>query len=216
MNTMSNKKGLKLEDDIISYLRDGRSGHTTSRKDIQNQHKDFANKKDVKHALKRLVKRRIINKDGKSYAYIKNNNTSQQNDIVPIGQRMPTEDDEQKIVKSYNNDEDDIKLSKMDLDEEIARLEAELAADDNDSDDDISDEDLQDSECDEYTDAPPNNKKTISFGQDSIHEYAVQSKSQTQHVLTIILMGSYVYPTLPMIESNPCHKVHYHKINERF
>ena len=182
MNTMSNNKGLlTLEDDIISYLRDCRSGHTTtSRKDIQNQHKDFA-KKEVKHALKRLVKRRIINRDGKSYAYIKNSSKLQQNDIVPIGQRMPTEDDEQQIGKSYNN-EDDIKLSKkMDLDEEIARLEAELAADDSDSDDDVSDEDLQDSECDEYTDAT-NYKKTISFGQDSIHEYAVQSKSQTKHV----------------------------------
>ena len=179
----NNKKDLTLEDDIISYLRDRRSGYTTTRKDIQNEHKDYANKKDVKHALKRLVKRRVIEKDGKSYAYnINNSNTSQQHHIVSIGQSMRTVDDDEQTIKSHDN-EDDIKLPKnMDLDEEIARLEAELAADNSESDDDISDEDIQDSECDDNSeDDAPNNKKTISFGQDSIHEYADQSKSQTQN-----------------------------------
>ena len=168
-----------LDEDILSYLRSCQSSAAVSRKDIQ---KHLAiKKKDIKHALKRLVKQNVIAKNGKKYTYIQQQQSSSSSmmdsseDIVPIAQRMRTKDNNtHQQLQSESN------TNKVDLDDEIKRLEAELAADDSsnsESDDDIEDDDHE-SEDDDDT---PNNNKTISFGEDSIHKYNDGKQTTNSH-----------------------------------
>jgi len=175
--SMSEEDRLHLDEDILSYLRSCQSSAAVSRKDIQKQL--VAKKKDIKHALKRLVKQNVIAKNGKKYTYIQQQTSSSSSmgsgDIVPIAQRMRTKDDNthQQLQSESNK-------NKVDLDDEIKRLEAELAADssNSESDDDIGDDDYE-SEVDD--DTPNNNKKAISFGEDSIHKYDDGKQTTNSH-----------------------------------
>ena len=174
---MSKKDSSSLvDDDILSYLRSCQSSAAVSRKDIQ---KHLAVKqKDIKQALKRLVKQNVIAKNGKKYTYIEQQSSSSSmmdssEDIVPIAQRMRTKDNNthQQLQSESNN-------NKVDLDDEIKRLEAELAADDSSEiDDDIEDDDY----ASEDDNTSNNNKKAISFGEDSIHKYVDGKQTTNSH-----------------------------------
>jgi len=178
---MSKEDRSSLDGDILSYLRRScqSSAAAVSRKDIQKQL--AVKKKDVKHTLKRLVKQNVIAKNGKKYTYIQPKSSSSSSsivgseDIVPIAQRMRTKDDDkhQQLQRGESNN------NKVDLDDEIKRLEAELAADNSsnsESDDDIEDDDFESDD-----DNTSNNKKTISFGEDSIHKYDNGKQTTNSH-----------------------------------
>jgi len=177
---MSKEDRSSLDGDILSYLRSCQSSSAAvSRKDIQKQLS--VKKKDIKHALKRLVKQNVIAKNGKKYTYNKQQSISSSSmsseDIMPIAQRMRTKDDNthQQLQSKPNN-------SKVDLDDEIKRLEAELAADSS-SNNSESDDDIDIIEDDyESDDANTSNKKkAISFGEDSIHKYGDGKQTTNSH-----------------------------------
>ena len=167
---------LSLDEDILSYLRSCQSS-AVSRKDIQKQL--AVKKKDIKHVLKRLLKQNVIAKNGKKYTYIEQQSSSSSmssEDIMPIAQRIRTKDDNthQQLQSESNNN------NKVDLDDEIKRLEAELAADDSsnsESDDDIED----DYESEDADDTSNNKKKAISFGEDSIYKYSDGKQTTNSH-----------------------------------
>lgn len=121
-------------------------------------------KKDVKRTLKRLVKRGDIVKDGKKYklmpsrsdddesnsdddssrsesASVANNELDEElgeetpAPFVPIAERI------RQTAQTKQSDEHPISKQQMDLDEEIRRLEAELAKSDDEDDDEESDDD---------------------------------------------------------------------------
>ncbi|KAL7546210.1 hypothetical protein ACHAWF_009550 [Thalassiosira exigua] len=127
-------------------------------------------KKDVKRALKRLVKWGALVKRKKAYSAVAVNNMFKdggtedeiekgQGQAVPIAQRM-------KRSRHRSNDDEDpskeVELKGADLDDEIRRLEAELAADSDGSDNSGDDHD----ESDEETER----KSSISFGANTVHE----------------------------------------------
>ena len=135
-------------------------------KDVTSSSSDVT-KKDIKRSLKRLVKRGDIVKDGKKYTIIppsaldeyddsddgsRNNDSSSLDDderdddeapavapFVPIAERI-----RQTAQTERSDDNPNVKQT-MDLDEEIRRLEAELANSDDDDDDDDEESDYDDS-----------------------------------------------------------------------
>ena len=89
--------------------------------------------------------------------------------LVPIAQLM--RQTKQTEVQEGKEEAHDNNQKKVDLDDEIARLEAELAADDS-KDDSESDDDDDDgySESDEEDTNKDRRSKRISFGANTIHE----------------------------------------------
>ena len=159
----------------------------------------------MKRSLKRLVKLGVVVKKGKKMyaAYLEKREGNDDDDDdddegssidegtleaaddddaandVPMAQRIREAHKEQQFISPS------IPKKKIYLDDEIARLEAELAADSDDEDEDIDEKSSGASNSD--SDAPNNNysKKAISFGKDSIHEYkeAYESKQHTSKSL---------------------------------
>ena len=159
-----------MEDAILSCLRGSRLAVVTRREirtsvnriescseEVKLAFDDWT-KKDIKHALKRMVKRGVVMKSGKDYSPISRsegeNSTAAAGagvgdaaDIlpVPIAQRMrkmPQKVNDDAAVRNGGS-------SGADLDEEIRRLEEDLAADscesdDGDDDDDESGEKIED------------------------------------------------------------------------
>ena len=144
-------------------------------------------KVDVKRSLKRLVKLGVVVKKGKKMyaAYLEKREGNDDDDddnegsSIDEGTLEAADDDDaandvpmaQRIREAHEGHQfisPSIPKKKIYLDDEIARLEAELAADSDDEDIDI-DEISGASNSD--SDAPNNNysKKAISFGKDSIH-----------------------------------------------
>jgi hypothetical protein len=190
--TNTNDPSLSLTERILFLLRDRQQQQTAttaevSRKAIQknltsslSSSDDVVTKKDVKKALKQLVKRGDLMKNGKKYKLqsssllSSNDNDNESNNssddgsrsssasvlgeeeeieetapFVPIAQRI--RQTTQQVKQSDTNNQDigsDNQKQAVDLDEEIRRLEAELAQ----SSDDNDDED----ESDDYDDASDN------------------------------------------------------------
>ena len=153
-------------DVILSYLRSSQRPAQITRKTIQkhlNSNVQRSNdsaeqnnisdintttawsKRDVKHALKRLVKRGDIVKNGKEYSCNITDNNGEEGD-VPIAQRMRRK----KTHQSEKNDEtiNSKEPPTIDLDEEIKRLEEELAEESQDDDDDVDESDNEIDESD--------------------------------------------------------------------
>eukprot|EP00984_Skeletonema_dohrnii_P035885 scaffold36215_cov139-Skeletonema_dohrnii-CCMP3373.AAC.1 len=170
MNGSTTSRRPSLEEKILSHLRSNNNQNPeATRKEIQKKlvTKDVTSsssdvtKKDIKRSLKRLVKRGDIVKDGKKYKIIppaalddydsddgsRNNDSSSLDDderddeapavapFVPIAERI-----RQTAQTERSDDNLNVKQT-MDLDEEIRRLEAELADSDDDDDDEESDYD---------------------------------------------------------------------------
>lgn len=143
---------------------------------------DVVTKKDVKKALKQLVKRGDLTNNGKKYklqmtsSLLSSNDNEESNDssdgesrssasvledddeetapFVPIAQRI--RQTTQQVKQSNTNNQDQIQA--VDLDEEIRRLEAELAQSSDEDDEDESDEydDVSDNDgSDDIRNAPP-------------------------------------------------------------
>lgn len=154
-----NNRGRSLKDDILSCLR-GSAPAAVTRREIQKQMNSSANrtkltsdalsKKEIKHALKRLVKAGGVMKSGKEYSLISRSEdkieiTVADIDVgdaadtlyVPIAQRM------RKMPQKVNDDAEvhNWESNKTDLDEEIRRLEEDLAAGTSESDDENDDDD---------------------------------------------------------------------------
>jgi hypothetical protein len=148
MGQNENRARAMKDDIIISCLRNSQLAALT-RREIHKQliagvGADAGwSKKDLKHALKCLVKRGFITKGGKDYSLISRSeggneatvadedggDASNTLNYVPIAQRMRK--------TSQHVDDAGVrggKSSSMDLDEEIRRLEEELAADTANSD----------------------------------------------------------------------------------
>ena len=156
---------LMPDDDILSYLRGVSSRrplhatrkliqrHLNSNNSVEQNNEAGINttkwsKRDVKDALKRLVKRGDIVKDGKEYSCSIPDTVDEVD--VPIAQRMKR----QQLQQSGSSDKDKVdngEFNKIDLDEEIRRLEEELAeeSDGDDDDDDFDDVDESDNEIDD-------------------------------------------------------------------
>ncbi|KAL3770107.1 hypothetical protein ACHAWU_009315 [Discostella pseudostelligera] len=144
---------LPPDDDILSYLRSRRRPeHHATRKIIQKHLNSNApcshvpdntnvdgiwTKSEVKDALKRLVKRGAITKNGKEYFCSSTADAIDEGD-VPIAQRM-----RRQITQQFgNNDKTNSEESNtIDLDDEIRRLEEELAEEESEDDDDFDDDD---------------------------------------------------------------------------
>ncbi len=104
-------------------------------------------KRDVQHALKRLVKQGDIVKNGKEYSCNITDNGDEGD--VPIAQRMRRRTTHQ-LEKSDEDINSKVRTT-IDLDEEIKRLEEELAEesqDDDDDDVDESDNEIEESDVD--------------------------------------------------------------------
>lgn len=181
MNSTASDHHPSLEDKILSHLQRRKSESSNeacsvTRKEIQKElvAKDACcdvSKKDVKKALKRLVKQGDVVKDGKKYKMIlsipssppaaaendsdddsrSHNGSSLEDDknfhqdkdelrgegvgaavapMVPIAERL------RQTAQTERSEDNSNSKQKIDLDEEIRRLEAELAESDNDGDDD--------------------------------------------------------------------------------
>lgn len=158
-----NDREQSLEDAILSCLRGSRPAVVTRREiqtSVNNRIEscsggeekltfDAWTKKDTKHALKRMVKRGVVMKSDKEYSLIsrsegENGTAAADEDVgdaadtlyVPIAQRM------RKMPQKVNDDAEvrNGGSSRMDLDEEIRRLEEDLAADSCESDDEDDDD----------------------------------------------------------------------------
>lgn len=150
---------LPPDDDILSYLRSRRRPeHHADRKIIQkhlnsnapcshvpdnNNADGIWTKREVKDALKRLVKRGAITKNGKEYFCRSTDNVDE--GAVPIAQRMRRQITQQTGKTEEENSEES---NTIDLDDEIRRLEEELAEEDSDDDEDLHDDDESDIQVD--------------------------------------------------------------------
>ena len=163
MGQNENRERAIKNDMIISCLRDSQLAALT-RREIQKQLFSGVgtdacwSKKDLKHALKRLVKRGFITKAGKEYSLIGRSEGGNKTAVadedggdvavtlnyVPIAQRMRK--------TSQNVDDAGVRCGEsntVDLDEEIRRLEEELAAETTDSDNEDGDNDDDDEDIGE-------------------------------------------------------------------
>jgi len=145
-------------------------------------------KKEIKSALKRLVKQGKVSKNGDQYTVVEGQENPKiglknETEFVPIAERIRR----QQLQKQTKIDKKSLDESKpqrrgplptatinreiqeepktMDLDEKIRRLEAELAASSNSEDED--DEDSESGEEDNISKIQP--KKSITFGENSTH-----------------------------------------------
>lgn len=161
-----NDRRTLLDDAVLSYLRRGRRLAPVTRKTIQNQlnsnvicnissvqnnethtNAEEWSKRDVKSALKRLVKRGDIVKNGKEYSC--NSKGGVDPVVMPIAQRMrrPLAQPSGFMNKLKRDDE----INNLDLDEEIRRLEEELAKE-SEEDEDYDEVDESDKEdCDVHS-----------------------------------------------------------------
>ena len=158
---------------------------STIRSRVKRQANGAYSKREVGRALKRLAKRGRLQKTGHDYSLppaqddspSSHSGESSSDDasadpVVPIAQRMRQQSSAVKL--GAQNDPVAAEESKTDIDDEIRRLEAELAADGDSSEDDDSDVDSHGDDDDVPRD------KTISFGADSVHEYAPEIKSERE------------------------------------
>lgn len=159
-------------------------------------------KGDVKRALKRLAKLGLVTKDGKkSYRLVVSASASDgdaenekrsgagRNDdaaILPIAKRMRlgnAGNQRPPEATCMNEAQVEGERSGGDLDEEIRRLEAELAADDEDDDGNSSGtgSDHCDKESNDVGQMPRgNDRKAISFGANSVREYDLGNESRNR------------------------------------
>ena len=149
---------------------------------IKSQTSGAYSKREVSRALKRLAKGGRLQKTGHDYSLPpakddesessshsgeSSSDDASSDPMLPIAQRMRR----QSSVVRQSAPSDQVAVeSKTDIDDEIRRLEAELAADEDSSEDDESDDDSHGDD-----DVP--GEKTVSFGADSVHEYAPEMKS---------------------------------------
>ena len=177
--------------DIQTHLKNS-SGDGDDDESSDSGYKSNWPKKDIKHALKQLAKQGAIVKDGKSYAVAAESSSDDDSSsssssseggggsdssdehakdalpLVPIAQLM--RQTKQTEVQGGKEEAHDNNQKKVDLDDEIARLEAELAADDSNDDSESDDDDDGYSESDEEDTNKERRSKRISFGANTIHE----------------------------------------------
>lgn len=176
---MSNHQRADVHDAILSFVATSRVSKKEMRKHIKSSYKGQWAKEDIKGAIKQLVSQDKLRKESNQYFIPTDRSTDksssdesesehevseeqeEQQTFIPIAQRMRKQPFDDVNVSAKNDDVTRHPHNKqhIDLDEEIKRLEAELAADSaSDEDDQISD----DSDFDAV-----NNRK-VSFGQNSI------------------------------------------------
>lgn len=181
-----NDRRTLLDEAVLSYLRRSGRGRLASvtRKTIQRQlnsnvmicntssvqiNEDNTNytewsKRDVKDALKRLVKRGDIVKNGKEYS-CSSRAGDDPGDDVPIAQRMrrPLANPPRFMENNVKCDETN---NKLDLDEEIRRLEEELAKE-SEEDEDYDEVDESDNEVEDCDVHSENNSASNDIIDDS-------------------------------------------------
>ncbi|KAL3777533.1 hypothetical protein ACHAWO_005952 [Cyclotella atomus] len=162
-----------LEEAILSFVSTSKVSKKEIQMHIKSSRTDEWNKKDVKRALKQLVSDGKLCIESDLYVVPSTGNSSsesssseeesgsesddgseEQRSFVPIAQRMQKQSFDKVVVGANTNKSES---QKVDIDEEIRRLEAELAAADSESDDEQSSGDSE-------SDVSANNKRKISFG----------------------------------------------------
>jgi hypothetical protein len=175
-----------LEEAILSFVS---TSSKVSKKDIQKHIKstsDEWSKKEVKRALKHLVSEERLCIESDLY-FIPSTDTSssgsssskeesdsesddgskEQQSFVPIAQRMRKQSFDEVV---HANTSKSTKSPQVDIDEEIRRLEAELAAADSASDDNSS-------EASGESDVSGRKNRKISFGNNLVHTVAKDEDS---------------------------------------
>ncbi|KAL3782013.1 hypothetical protein ACHAW5_004532 [Stephanodiscus triporus] len=199
-----NNRGRSLKDDILSCLR-GSAPAAVTRKEIQKQMNssfnhtltsDALSKKEIKHALKRLVKAGGVIKSGKEYSLISESEGRIKTNVedidvgdasdtlyVPIAQRM------RKMPRRVNDDAEVHKWesNKTDLDEEIRRLEEDLAADTSESDDENDDDDENGEQIENGVES---NKMAIHENDDSKRNYSQHDTDRIEYSDGIICLSN--------------------------
>lgn len=149
---------------------------------IKRQTSGAYSKREVGRALKGLAKKGRLQKTGHDYSLppaqddssashsgeSSSDDDASSDPVMPIAQRMRRQF---SAVKGGAPNDQVAAESKTDIDDEIRRLEAELAADEDCSEDDESD-------VDSHGDDDVPREKMVSFGTDSVHEYAPEIKSK--------------------------------------
>ena len=181
-----------LEEAILAYVSASQVSKTEIRKHIKTSYNDSWSKKDVKRSLKQLVTQKKLHKtpESKKYFIPSKNNLSEssssdgetsnsekdsgEQSFVPIAQLMRKQqcDDEKTMTSASINrfGSEKIKSKQRDLDEEIRRLEAELAVD-SESDDESS----------EGTSYEVENRK-VSFGKTSTRIFTKDEDENTPNL----------------------------------
>eukprot|EP01082_Thalassiosira_pseudonana_P002763 g2497.t1 g2497 contig12:236423-237780(-) len=176
---------------ILSYLSETDGGSSSKGIQMHLQKLDAKNewsKSNVKSAINLLVSRGKIFKDGKKYAVASDEESSNSDDdsssgisddeseakqqVVPIAERM-----RQSTLRVDTKSSD-----KVDYDDEIKRLEAELAAG---SESDVDSEDIGSSSDNGDDDGEPKEKKKISFGENTTHTIPSATK-RSKHSATVL------------------------------
>ena len=180
-----------LEEAILSYVSASKVSKREIQKHIKTTYSDSWNKKDVKRSLKQLVREEKLHKTPESKKYFiprKNNlsessssdeettnsvRDSEEQSFVPIAQLMRKQQiDAETATTSANmnrvENKQIINPKQVDLDDEIRRLEAELAVE-NESD--------GDDESSEGTNYEVENCR-VSFGTTSTHVFTKDEDTQ--------------------------------------
>lgn len=153
------ENGRSLMDDIILACLHGRPTAFATRKEIQKwlnssahdvteSSTEIPSREEIKHALKRLVKQGAIMKRGKEFSLVRLSgvDAADAHLDVPIAVTQRRKNMSLRVTdnaQERGNGENEL----MDLDEEIRRLEEDLAADTTDSDDGEEEENDDDDDC---------------------------------------------------------------------
>jgi hypothetical protein len=187
-----------LEETILLHI--SKSGVSrVNKKEIRRHIKSSTDghwsKKDIKRALKQLVSNEQLCKESDEYFIpVSNASDSEEDDdsvsesseelstkqtFVPIAQRIRHQPQDKYVeLPAGKVESTEASKKQVDLDEEIRRLEAELAADSPSDEDDVSDNDDEGS----LSDMDDGRKRQVSFGQNSTLTFQRDSDSDHSEV----------------------------------
>lgn len=170
-----------LEEAILLYVSTSNATRKEIQKHIKTSYNDQWAKKDIKRVLKQLVSSEKLQMNESKQYFIpssapssesssrgeesdteSNESSDEPQSFVPIAQRMRKQsfDDDKSAVDTVK---ETTKSQQVDIDEEIRRLEAELAAD--------SASDDEDDESSNAGDESENGNRKISFGKNTTHTF---------------------------------------------